>query len=112
MQAQATIHHMPNEDRRRGGARTTPPPGVLHMPGAEEKLDRLVTMLSDVRVDVAKLTATNDARDRDIEQLRTEVENLRARPQGLTGRSLLIALASTASGAAALVTVLDKVHIG
>ena len=97
---------------RRGGEHLTNPTGVLFMADAEAKLDRLVEMVSDVRVDVARLSGRSDARDRELAAIRLDIDEVKARPQGLTGRALTVALGAVASGAAALVTILDKVHIG
>lgn len=47
----ATIHHLAASKHRRGGVRMSTP-GELDMPDAEAKLDRLVNMVTDVRVDL------------------------------------------------------------
>lgn len=110
----AQVHHIDHltTRKRRGGEHLINPSGALTMPDADAKLDRLMTMVGDVRVEVAKLASHSDARDIEFARMRADLDEVRARPQGLTGKSLLIALASVASGAAALVSIIDKVHIG
>ena len=115
----AQIHHIGTTRNRRGGEHLTNPSGALTMPDADAKLDRLMTMVGDVRVEVARgteritaLAEHSDRRDAEMKQLRQEIDELRARPIGLTGKQLLTALTAAAGGAAALVSIIDKVHIG
>ena len=131
----AQIHHIGTTRNRRGGEHLTHPTGDTDMAELAElkSLSKAVTDgFTELKVQLATMTthidhaiqgqADHETRLRVVEQrvdlsdqvddLRKDVEALKGRPAGLTGRQLLAALGSTAGIAAALATVIDKVHIG
>lgn len=103
--------------------------GGLSVTTADDKLDRALELLGDVRVDVGRtaervdaLAAQSNARDREIEALarrhtedikrvQEHIDELRARPVGLTAGQLwagAAALIGTATALATLVGMLSR----
>lgn len=94
------------------------------------RLDRVLEVLGDVRVDAGRtaerldaLAAQQSARDRELEQLarhheddmaRVEaaIDELRARPSGLTGRQLLVGIVSVVAAATGLIELISRIRIG
>lgn len=103
----------------------------LDMATADDKLDRALLLLSDVRVDVGRtaerveaLASQQSARDREVERMaeqhRADMDRLRAdidarvgalesRPAGLTARQLWSAAAALIATAATLATLIDQI---
>lgn len=124
--AGATIHHL-------AGTRS----GPLHprtgetalAESADHKLDRALEMLTDVRVDIGRIaerqTALSDqtaSHAKDLGDLMTKhredvravwkaIDELRARPAGLTGKALLAGAGTLVALAVGLVQLLTHVHL-
>lgn len=103
----------------------------LDMATADDKLDRALLLLSDVRVDVGRtaerveaLASQQSARDREVERMaeqhRADMDRLRAdidarvgalegRPAGLTARQLWSGAAALIATAATLATLIDQI---
>lgn len=118
----ASIHHL-------AGVARPHPRGAALPESADDKLDRALEMLTDVRVDIGRIaerqTALADqsaSTTRDVEQLADRhrqdiralwvaVDELRARPVALTGRALLAAAGGVVALAVGVVQILTHVTI-
>jgi len=123
--ATGPVHHL-------AGHRYHPQTGDrLDMATADDKLDRALLLLSDVRVDVGRtaerveaLASQQSARDREVERMaeqhRADMDRLRAdidarvgalegRPAGLTARQLWSGAAALIATAATLATLIDQI---
>lgn len=118
------VHHLAGHRYHQTGDR-------LDMATADDKLDRALLLLSDVRVDVGRtaerveaLASQQSARDREVERMaeqhRAEMDRLRAdldarvgalerRPPGLTARQLWTAAAALIATAATLTQLIDQI---
>lgn len=124
--AGATIHHLAGT---RPGAH--PHAGVTTLAeSADHKLDRALEMLTDVRVDIGRIAERQTAladqtashakylgdlatkHREDVRALWKAVDELRARPPGLTGKALLAGAGTLVALAVGLVQLLTHVHIG
>lgn len=94
------------------------------------RLDRVLEVLGDVRVDAGRtaerldsLAAQQSARDRELEQLashheadmtrvQAEIDELRARPPGLTARQLLVGAGALIAAATGLIELISRIRIG
>lgn len=124
--AGATIHHL-------AGTRpgTHPHAGVTTLAeSADHKLDQVLETLTLLRVDVGKIAVRHDAlasqadaHARDLDTVRAKhsadtrelwkaVDELRARPPGLTGKALLAGAGALVALAVGLVQLLTHVRIG
>lgn len=123
--AGATIHHL-------AGTRpgTHPHAGVTLAESANDKLDQVLETLTLLRIDVGQIAVRHDAlasqadsharvldavrakHSADTRELWKAVDELRARPPGLTGKALLAGAGALVALAVGLVQLLTHVRIG
>ena len=120
----ASIHHI-------AGAKERPAAlGGLDLPENIAKLDRVLDAVGQIKVDIATLVGdmrsaresnarqereverVKQTHDADMKDVRREIETLRERPPGLTGRQLWAGAVSVILAASALASIIDKIHLG
>lgn len=118
----ASIHHL-------AGVARSHPRGAVLPETADDKLDRALEILTDVRVDIGRIaerqTALADqtagnargldelaAKHReDVRAVWRAIDELRARPAGLTGKALLAGAGGIVALAVGVIEVLSRVTI-